>query len=232
MNIFADGNSQQSQALTLSLALPGMLTTWMLSQPAILGQTQADGKPIAAISSIGLSQPGQAMHFAGNAAYDPANRNSTLSYHWNFGDGASADGQQASHTYANPGNDTLSLTVTSPTGASRVITKQLSIASPTTYPNPYASYPNSNGMPQTNAGVTLPSATTGLSDRVGTVDQAQQQGSIATHIAASAPNSSIWIGTILWIVLLVLIGAVGITLIALKVGRKKAGQIHEEHGTL
>jgi hypothetical protein len=80
--------------------------------------------------------------------------------------------------------------------------------------------------------VTLPSATTGLSDRVGTVDQAQQQGSIATHIAASAPNSSIWIGTILWIVLLVLIGAVGITLIALKVGRKKAGQIHEEHGTL
>lgn len=232
MNIFADGNSQQSQALTLSLALPGMLTTWMLSQPSILGQTQADGKPIAAISSIGLSQPGQAMHFAGNAAYDPANKNSTLSYHWNFGDGASADGQQVSHTYANAGNDTLTLTVTSPAGASRVITKQLSIASPTMYPNPYAGFTNSNGMPQTNSGVILPSAISGLSDRVGTVDQVRQQGSIATHSTAPAPNTSVWVGTVLWIVLLVLVGAVGITLIALKVGRKKAGQIKEEHGTL
>jgi hypothetical protein len=113
-----------------------------------------------------------------------------------------------------------------------VITKQLSIASPTTYPNPYAGFTNSNGMPQTNSGVILPSAISGLSDRVGTVDQARQQGSITTHSAASAPNTSVWVGTVLSIVLLVLVGAVGITLIALKVGRKKAGQIKEERGTL
>jgi uncharacterized membrane protein len=87
-------------------------------------------------------------------------------------------------------------------------------------------------MPQTNSGVILPSAISGLSDRVGTVDQARQQGSITTHSAASAPNTSVWVGTVLSIVLLVLVGAVGITLIALKVGRKKAGQIKEERGTL
>jgi hypothetical protein len=39
MNTFADGNSQASNALALALALPGMFTTWMLNQPAILGQT-------------------------------------------------------------------------------------------------------------------------------------------------------------------------------------------------
>ncbi|MEO7018791.1 MAG: M28 family peptidase, partial [Ktedonobacteraceae bacterium] len=71
MNTFANGNSQQSQALTIALALPGMLTTWMLSQPAILGQQASDNQPIATISSIGLSQPGQTMHFDAGASYDP-----------------------------------------------------------------------------------------------------------------------------------------------------------------
>ena len=55
MNVYANGSTQQSQALTLALALPGMLTTWMLNQPSILGSVGWDHRPIAAISDIGLA---------------------------------------------------------------------------------------------------------------------------------------------------------------------------------
>lgn len=237
MNIFADGNSQQSQALTLSLAFPGMLTTWMLSQPAILGQTPADGKPIAAIDSIGLTQPGKTLNFAAHAAYDPTNRNGKLSYHWNFGDGTSADGQQVSHTYTHAGNETLSLTVTAPDGKTRIITKQLDITiAPSTYPNPYLQFlSEDDGMPRSNPEVTLPTANPALSDRVGTVAQAQQQGPIARQktTGGAAINTSAWIGTVIWIVLLVLIVIVVAVFLALKFGPgKKARQREEEHATI
>ncbi len=63
MNTFAQGGSQKSNALMLALALPGMLTTWMLNQPSILGETAASnlspGTPIATISDIGQTLVGQ-----------------------------------------------------------------------------------------------------------------------------------------------------------------------------
>src|ERR1700693_623007 len=52
MNTFDSGSSREAKALVLALALPGMLTTWMLNQPAMLGQATADKNPIAAISDI------------------------------------------------------------------------------------------------------------------------------------------------------------------------------------
>lgn len=211
MNIFADGNSQQSQALTMALALPGMITSWMLSQSAILGQTSADGKPVATISSIGLSQPGQAMTFDGGASYYPAQKNSTLNYHWNFGDGAGATGQKVSHTYAKAGTYTLSLTISTTTGSMRTITKRLNIGQSTNYSNPYAQY-LSSGEPPHNPVVTLPAATAGLSDQVGTTAQATQLGSI-THSsdAVITPSSSfplLWvlIGVIVLVVLIAVAG--------------------------
>lgn len=217
MNIFADGNEQQSQALTLALGLPGMITSWMLSQPAILGQTPADGEPIAAISSIGLAQPGQTMSFDGVASYDPAHKNSALSYHWNFGDGVSADGQRVSHTYASPGTYALNLTVTSATGGARVITKQVSIGTPANYDNPYTNF-LSDGKPQHNSHVKLPTSTPGLSDRVSTVAQARQQGPLQTPGPGGASaNLNAGISVAVWIALLVLLAALilgGIVLIA------------------
>jgi hypothetical protein len=201
MNIFASGNSQQSQALTLALGLPGMLTTWMLSQPAILGQAPADGKPIAAISNIGPARPGQPMSFASEAAYDPTQQGSSLSYRWNFGDGSGASGRQVNHTYASAGTYTLSLTVTSPTGGTRIITKQISVGTPPAYDNPYARYPLWDGMPSSNPAVILPHATPGLSDRVGTVAEAQQQGPITTQTATTISSSS-WSGEIVWVILI------------------------------
>lgn len=206
MNIFADGNSQQSQALTLALGLPGMLTTWMLSQPAILGQAATDNQPIAAISSIGSSQPGQAMNFDATASYDPGTPNSNLSYHWTFGDGGSADGQKVSHTYAQPGNYTLSLNVTSASGGKRVVTKQLTLAPSTTYPNPYTTF-QATGTPR-STGAILPTAVAGLSDRVGTITDAQQTGPIKQKTLAvqtSGPSPLLWIAIAIVVVLLCLL---------------------------
>lgn len=216
MNIFADGNEQQSQALTLALGLPGMITTWMLSQPAILGQATIDGKPIAAISSIGLAQPGKPMDFAGTASYDPAHKNSALSYHWSFGDGASADGQKVSHTYTAPGTYTLSLAITSAAGGSRVITQQLTVGTPANFPNPYTTF-DSDGRPPQNTSVTLPTSAPGLSDRVGTVAQARQQGTGKTQPASTAQTGAMPGGEIvgliaLLVLLLIAIGG-GIVLI-------------------
>jgi len=158
MNVFASGHSQQAQALTLALGIPGMLTTAMLTQPDVLGYAQADGKPIAAISDIGQTVAGQPLALDAGAAYDPANpagSAAALTDSWSFGDGATASGVSVLHTYAQAGNYTLTLTVHSPQGA-RVIRKTLVVATQApNYANPYAPYPQ-NGIPPSNPAVTLP----------------------------------------------------------------------------
>ncbi|MEO7001201.1 MAG: M28 family peptidase [Ktedonobacterales bacterium] len=155
MNVFASGHSQQAQALTLALALPGMLTTAMLTQPDVLGYTQADGKPIAAISDIGPTVAGQPLALDASATYDPASSAAAPTYSWTFGDGATASGVSVQHTYAQAGAYTLTLTVHSAHGA-RVIRKTIAVATHAlTYANPYAAYPQ-NGVPPTNPAVTLP----------------------------------------------------------------------------
>ena len=219
MNIFADGNEQQSQALTLALALPGMLTTWMLAQPDILGQAPVDGRLIAAISSIGLIQPGQPAHFDASASYDPSGAKSSLNYHWNFGDGTGANGSQVSHTYASAGTYALSLTITSGAAKTRAITKQVNVGSPTAYNNPYTAY-HSNGMPPHNASVILPTSTTGLSDRVGTVADARKQG----PITYASPVTGAGFATQFWIGIVALIALVIIAIILLRARRGTRGR--------
>ncbi|MBA2286653.1 MAG: M28 family peptidase, partial [Ktedonobacteraceae bacterium] len=104
MNTYASGGSRQSQALTLALALPGMITGWMLHQPDILGEAPADQNPIAAISDIGQTQVGQNVALDASASFDPQGH--TLNYAWNFGDGASATGIAVNHTYTTAGDYT------------------------------------------------------------------------------------------------------------------------------
>lgn len=140
MNTYADGSSRESQALALALALPGMLTTWMLVQRAILGQATADANPIAALSDIGQTQTGQAITLDARASFDPQNPGTSLSYHWDFGDGSTASGATVQHTYTTPGNYILTLTVTDPRGA-RIISKTLKVTTQTPiYANPFSSF--------------------------------------------------------------------------------------------
>jgi Peptidase family M28/PKD domain len=158
MNVYASGGTAKSQALALALALPGMLTTWALSQPEMLGVAAADGKPLAAISDIGPLQAGHSLTLDASASYDPAGAG--LTYTWSFGDGVTASGVSVTHTYATPGSYQLTLTVRSP-GGMRVVTRTLDVATqPRVYQNPYAAYPQ-NGSPPANPAIVLPTPTGG-----------------------------------------------------------------------
>ncbi len=156
MNTFASGSSQKAPALVLSLALPGMLTTWMLHQPEILGEASSVAKPVqnvpvATISDIGQTQVGKSLSFNAQVT----GNSSAYSYAWNFGDGSTASGPTVNHTYTATGAYTLALTVTSASG-SRRITKMLNVVKqPTAYKNPYAAYA-SDGKPPSNPQVILP----------------------------------------------------------------------------
>src|SRR6266576_567236 len=116
MNTFASGSSRKSQALVLALGLPGMITTWMLNQPDILGEAPAGTNPIAAVSDVGQSLLKKSISLDAKTSFDPNNRSATLNYAWNFGDGATARGVSVDHTYTRAGTYTISLTVSSAQG--------------------------------------------------------------------------------------------------------------------
>jgi hypothetical protein len=159
MNTYTSDTTRPSAALALALALPGMLTTWMLHQPDMLGQATADGNPIAAISDIGQTVIGQNIALDAKASFDPTNSNSKLTYAWHFGDGTTANGVTVNHTYNAIGNYTLTLTVTSQTGK-RSISKTLSVGTvPDTYDNPYSPLRGKNSY---NPAVTIPTANNNL----------------------------------------------------------------------
>src|SRR5260221_6377058 len=139
MNTFASGNSPKAEALVLALALPGMLTTWILHQPAILGDIPVNAPavgsaPVAAISDIGQTQVGQnvSLYAEGN------NSSNDLTYTWKFGDGTTATGASVNHVYAATGSYTLTLTVSSPRGSRRISKLLNSVTKQTNYANPYA----------------------------------------------------------------------------------------------
>jgi len=61
MNGYANGETRKSQTLTLALDFQTMLAAWMFDQPAMVGHIAADhlaAGPLAAISSVGILQPG------------------------------------------------------------------------------------------------------------------------------------------------------------------------------
>ena len=153
MNTFASGSSKQSEALVLALALPGMLTTWMLNQPAILGQATTDKNPSATMSDIGQTIVNQSIALNANASYD-LNGN-PLHYAWDFGDGSTSSGITINHTYTAAGAYTLTLTVSSPKGTRRIIKTLNVVPHSPVYNNPYASF-KADGSPPSNPAVILP----------------------------------------------------------------------------
>jgi len=205
MNIYASGSEAPAQALKLSLAIPGMLTTWTLAQPDVLGFASAPSGPAVAIGDIGTTAPGQPVDLSAKGGYDPTHPGATLNYSWDFGDGAKASGQGASHTWAAAGDYRLRLTVTDSAG-SRVVTKTIHVTtSPTLIPNPYTKFPQ-DGVPPANPAVTLPTTNSGGSSSAqpgaqGNPGGASQPGwlwptviVVALAVAALAIGLGFWFG--------------------------------------
>jgi PKD domain len=87
--------------------------------------------PLAAFAGPDAVAAGQAALFDASASTDPDHGDEAgLSYSWDFGDGASASGKQATHAYAAGGAYTVTLTVTDPTGLSATASRQVAVAAP------------------------------------------------------------------------------------------------------
>ena len=205
MNTFASGSSQKSYALVMALGLPGMLTTWMLNQPGILGHATSDQSPVAAVSDIGQMIAGHAITLDAGASYDPAGN--PLTYAWDFGDGTKAAGITTAHTYAKTGTYTLKLSVSS-AAATRTITKVIDVVSQSTsYDNPYAQ-DQQDGVPPTNPAVALPMPNDQLSDKVTTTAEANAITSTSTF--STTIIVIVWIVGIAVLVALLLVGVVAV----------------------
>jgi PKD repeat protein len=217
MNTFADGSSQKSYALVMALGLPGMLTTWMLNQPEILGQATSIQNPVAAISDIGQTIAGHAITLDARASYDPAGN--PLTYSWDFGNGSQASGITVTHTYANIGTYNLKLTVSS-LGGTRTISKVINVVTqPASYANPYA-LGQQDGFPPPNPAVTLPTPNDQLSDKVTTSAEATATAlTPLTSTSTPPPNSSApnpFIGWIIGALIFAALLVVGIVVVLLR----------------
>jgi hypothetical protein len=200
MNTFADGGSAASHALELALGLPGMLTTWLLSQPSVLGQARPDGRPAAAVGDVGVVLPGHPVRFDAAASYDPGKPGARLSYAWSFGDGQSASGRAVRHAYAAAGSYRLRLTVSAGAGRPRVITRRIVVGPRAKFANPYASLPQgpagsigtlvARGLPPANPAAVLPGPAPGRRDQVGTAAQARRLTARAHRTAVPAGHTS------------------------------------------
>jgi hypothetical protein len=215
MNVFADGGSAASHALALALGLPGLLTTWLLSQPGILGQAAADGRPVAAIGDTGVVRPGQQTAFTAAASFVPGQpgiKPANLHYTWDFGDGHLATGRTVHHAYRLAGTYRLRLLVRAGSGRPRVISKRLVVGPQKSFGNVYASALSgatnpiavavAKGLPPHNPAVRLPVAVPGVHDRVGTVAQAHCQdpatGCPTSDSAAPPARTSAGPGGLTW----------------------------------
>ncbi|HET8910483.1 MAG TPA: M28 family peptidase [Ktedonobacteraceae bacterium] len=155
MNTFASGYADKAKALTLSLALPGMLTTWMLHQPQILGEVTTPTHPFGSINMLGLAQTGQNLSFNAQAFEPNTKTSSGFSYNWDFGDGSQANTQKATHTYQQAGTYNIVLTITSSKGSEKIKQSLLISTQPKQVANPYAKY-TQDGLPPSNPYVKLP----------------------------------------------------------------------------
>jgi hypothetical protein len=234
MNTYADGGLAPSHALELALSLPGMLTTWLLSQPAVLGVARPDGRPAAAISDIGVIWPGRPVTFTAGAAYDPGRPGARLGYTWRFGDGHIGTGRTVRHVYRVSGPYTLRLSVAARRGRPRVISRRLLVAAQAPLRNPFSAAPRApansigylvvRGRPPANPAVELPSATAGAGDKVATAAHVRRLAARAHAPAPASPGAGssamAWaLGGIGVIVLLA-----GLVLVArVKVRRRRAG---------
>ncbi|MFA9270008.1 MAG: PKD domain-containing protein [Baekduiaceae bacterium] len=84
--------------------------------------------PVAQLAAPATATVGQPVAFSAAGTTDPDG--DTMTYAWAFGDGQTADGQQAQFTFATPGPKTVKLTVTDAGGRSTALTATVQVSAP------------------------------------------------------------------------------------------------------
>jgi chitodextrinase len=156
MNQYTGGSGAKSEGTVLSLALPAVVSLWMMMQPDVMGVAPAPTKPVGTISDLPNNiQPDAALMLSAPGAYAPSG--GMLSYRWDFGDGATSSGPQVQHAWANAGNYTVKLTISDSAGNSTVIQKTVTVGqSLPTFHNRFDDYPPSDGYEPPNPYLTVP----------------------------------------------------------------------------
>ncbi len=89
---------------------------------------KVDSAPTAAFSvPAGAQAPSTSLGFDASASVAAPPDGSITSYSWDFGDGATGTGASPHHSYNNPGQYTVSLTVTDELGLSNTTTHQVTV---------------------------------------------------------------------------------------------------------
>jgi hypothetical protein len=230
LNTYADGGPNRSAALSLALALPGMFTGWMLHQSAILGevpaQTVLHAGPLFGLSSLPVTQVGQAVTLDAATTFDPLDTNAAFSYLWNFGDGTTATGVKVVHSYKEAGHYTLTVKVRSASGTRQLQTAVDVVVQATAYQNDYASY-QPTGYPRTNPQVLYPVPDVTRSDAIiGPVNTSlaltpvPQQRKAPARSGKSLTAASTFQPALIWLISLVALIVV-VTGLGLLIGRKR-----------
>jgi chitodextrinase len=156
MNQYTGGSGAKSAGTVLSLALPAVISLWMLIQPDVMGLASAPTGPVGAISDLpNHLQPGSVLTLSAAGAYAPAG--GTLSYRWDFGDGTTASGQQVTHAWASAGSYTLKLTLQDSAGQSATIQETVAVGQDLPeFHNRFDDFPSSNGFEPPNPRLQVP----------------------------------------------------------------------------
>jgi PKD repeat protein len=198
---FGDGSTGTGATTTHTYATASTFTvkltvtnTDSLSNSATTTATITAGTqaPTANAGGPYTGSAGNAVSFSGTGSTDP--KGETLTYAWNFGDGATGSGATTTHTYANSGTFTVSLTVTNTDSLSNTATTTATISGAAQPPVSIAGGPytgtTGNAVTFSGAGSTDPKSET-LSYAWNFGDGATGSGVTTTHTYTNAGNFTV-----------------------------------------
>ena len=123
--------------VTVTYNVPGYAGTAPNIAPVVTAANPNNAVPTASFTvNFASALVNQAVTFDPSASSDPDGRIAT--YSWSYGDGQTAvtlSNTSVSHTYANAGNYTITLTVTDNLGATGIATRAIVVSAPTTLTN-------------------------------------------------------------------------------------------------